>query len=163
MRGLIWILELIISVIKKLRSPYIEETKVPDWLAIAKKEIGIKEIMNGDNPRIVEYHSATTLAAVEDSVYWCASFVCWCLESAGIQSTKSAWAKSYLSWGYPMDKPETGCIVIFTRGTGGHVGFYTGEDKEYIYVLGGNQGDQVNISPYSKANFLGYRWPYPLT
>lgn len=132
----------------------------PPWLKIARAELGQKEFMPGDNPRIVEYHSVTALKASDDETPWCSSFVSWCLEKSGILSTRNAWARSYLSWGDKLDKPRLGCIVVFSRGTtSGHVGFFLGETVDSIKLLGGNQSNAVTISFYSKVNLLGYRWP----
>lgn len=133
----------------------------PKWLHIALDEVGQKEVPgSGNNPRVIEYHSATTLHSKEDQVPWCAAFVSWCLEQSSTASTKSAWAKSYLNWGKKLDTPKVGCVVVFTRGTNsGHVAFYLGEDADYVHCLGGNQSDQVCVSKYLKAHLLGYRWP----
>jgi hypothetical protein len=50
---------------------------------------------------------------------------------------------------------------VFWRGTKdgseGHVAFYISETQNFVYVLGGNQLDQVNISKISKAKLLDYR------
>jgi uncharacterized protein (TIGR02594 family) len=126
-------------------------------LVIASKEIGVKEYKGGENPRIIEYHSVTSLKATEDEVAWCAAFVSWCLEKAGYQSTRSASARSYLSYGNPVDKPFEGCIVVFERGEPwqGHVGFFVKEEGSYVHCLGGNQGNAVSIAKYPKSRVLG--------
>jgi len=145
-----------IAVLEKLEP----NDDAPKWFKIAQKELGQKEIRGGENKRILEYHAATTLRAKEDEIPWCASFVSWCLESAGVASTHSAWARSYLKWGKELKEPEYGCIVVFSRGkTSGHVAFYVSSTKDYITVLGGNQSDSVCISKYKKSDLLGYRWP----
>jgi uncharacterized protein (TIGR02594 family) len=133
----------------------------PIWYKKALEEIGVKETVgSAHNPRILEYHMTTAYKATDDETPWCSAFVCWCFESVGIKSTRSAWSRSYLQWGYPQDKPQIGTVCVFSRGpTSGHVGFYVSEDLEYISVLGGNQGDSVKISKYKKADLLGYRWP----
>ena len=130
------------------------------WMDIAKGELGVKEKRGGENPRIIAYHAATTLKATEDEIAWCSSFVSWCLERAGIESTKSAWARSYLNWGIKLDHPKYGCIVVFSRGTdSGHVAFYLSEGTDFVRVLGGNQSDSVCETSYPKSRILGYRWP----
>ena len=59
---------------------------------------------------------------------------------------------------YP--KPAYGCIVVFERQGGGHVGFVVGQDKQgNLMVLGGNQGDAVNIKPFAKSRVIAYLWP----
>lgn len=133
-----------------------------NWMAIAEKEIGVKEIPgSNDNPRIVEYHSATTLKATDDETPWCSAFVNWCMSMAGITGTKSAAARSWLDWGTPLDEPIRGAIVILKRGAppSGHVGFVELDMGDTIRVLGGNQSDCVKYSTYKKATVLGYRWP----
>ena len=129
-------------------------------LLIALGEVGQKEITGGENKRIIEYHSYTSLKAKEDEIPWCAAFVNWTLAMAGINGTNSAAAKSFLNWGTATDTPSKGCIVIFDRGNNpaqGHVGFYISETPTHIYVLGGNQNDEVNISKYPKSKLKGYR------
>jgi hypothetical protein len=39
-------------------------------------------------------------------------------------------------------------------------GFVTGKDQYgNVMVLGGNQGDAVNIKPFDTGRVTGYRWP----
>jgi uncharacterized protein (TIGR02594 family) len=124
----------------------------------AKKEMGINELSGAKhNKRILEYHATTTLKAKSDEVPWCSSFVNWVVFKCSMEGTNSAAARSWMKWGKGLTKPVKGCIVVFTRTGGGHVGFYHSEDKGFIYVLGGNQSNSVNISAYAKSRLLGYR------
>ena len=149
--------------------PEPEEGYDPEkWMEVARKEIGVKEYSGklNNNPRIIEYHKTTSLGASSDEVSWCASFVGWVLIQSGFQSTKSALARSYLKWGYPLSEPRHGAVVVFRRGnnpTFGHVGFVDKFDAQYIYCLGGNQSNQVKVSRYKRNTVLGYRWPTPKT
>lgn len=131
------------------------------WLDVARAEFNQKEIEGlRHNPRIIEYHATTTLRATTDEVAWCASFVGWCLLKAGLPSTRSAAAISYATYGTPVETPQEGCIAVFSRVGGNHVGFYVGEDAQgRILVLGGNQGNKVSIAPYSRASLIGFRLP----
>lgn len=135
----------------------------PHWLALAKKEIGTKEIVGPEhNPRVIEYHQETTLKAKDDEVAWCSAFVCWVMENSGVPSTRSASARSWLKWGAKLEEPTEGCVVVFKRGNStwqGHVGFFMGFEGQSIKVLGGNQSNAVNIKKYPKSKLLGYRWP----
>lgn len=139
------------------------------WMKVAKAELGVKE-MSGKkhNPRIVEYHAATTLKASEDEVPWCASFVNWVFLQCSMRRTKSARAASWLLWGVPC-KPRYGCVVVKSRPlngspTGGnHVTFWLRAAKKngvpgYI-GLGGNQSNEVNETWYPDSTVKGYRWP----
>lgn len=56
-------------------------------------------------------------------------------------------------------QPITGAVLIFERGSGGHVGFAVGQDDTHFYVLGGNQSDAVTIARIAKSRLLGARWP----
>lgn len=132
----------------------------PKHLHIALDEIGQREISapGKENPRIIEYHAATTLKSKEDEVPWCASFVSWCLEKSGVESTKSAWARSYLKWGHELKRPELGCVVVFDRGGGkSHVTFYLSETQDHYVCVGGNQSDSVCVSMYLKSKAMAFR------
>ncbi len=138
----------------------------PEWLILAYNELarGVFEVEgNGDNPRILEYHSCTTLKASEDDVPWCSSFLCWIFEKSGYQSTGSAAAKSWLEWGESLDTPKEGCIAVLSRGskdgTSGHVGIYINETPNHVMILGGNQSNKVCVQAYPKEQVIGYRWP----
>lgn len=134
----------------------------PKWLEIAEFEIGVKEVTGGENPRIIEYHSTTTLRAKEDEVSWCSSFVNWCMKQAGIKGTGFANARSWLDWGQKLEYPIEGCIVVLKRGVNpksGHVGFFINKKNGWVKVLGGNQSDQVKYSNFKETEVLGYREP----
>ena len=137
------------------------------WMAVAMRELGVKEYTGaGDNPRIVQYLSSTTLPAParnNDETHWCSAFVNWCVEQAGYAGTDSAWARSWLSWGKKAKRPRRGCIVVLERpcaeGGCGHVGFYIGVSGAKVKLLGGNQSDSVCISEYPRSRVLSYRVP----
>ena len=136
----------------------------PLWLKIARSQVGVKEMAGPlDNPQIIRYHMSTLLdknLAQHDETPWCSSFVNWCMREAGRVGTDSAWAKSWIKWGYPLDIPRKGCVAVFSRGeVNGHVGFFIKEIGENVIVLGGNQKDSVCEALYPKSRLLGYRWP----
>lgn len=138
------------------------ETNMLKVYAIAYKEKGISEVAGAqDNPRIIEYHKATNLEAekvkLTDEVAWCASFVSWCLEQAGLKSTDDAWALSYKNYGTKLDIPTKGCICVFSRDGGNHVAFFDHQVGDDIYVLGGNQSNMVCIKAYPKSRLLAFR------
>lgn len=132
-------------------------------LQIALGEYGQKEIP-GDkhNPRVVQYSTDIGNTWVTtDEVHWCSEFVNWCLLKAGIQGTRSAVARSFLTWGQETKTPQVGDIVVFWRepkgSNNGHVGFYINETPNQVRVLGGNQNDEVNIKLFPKEQVLSYR------
>ena len=145
-----------------------------DWMEIAEEEIGTHEIsLPGQHTkRIVEYHSATSLAATTDEVPWCSSFVNWVMKEAGYKGTGSAAAKSWLSWGGELANPKKGAIVVIRQksagadsatgsATGFHVAFFVSETATHIRLLGGNQGDSVKYSNFALKSYevKAYRWP----
>lgn len=134
----------------------------PIWLAEARKHIGQKEYPgSANNPWIVSLWKMIKRGGIKnDAVPWCAAFVGGCLETVGIISSRFESAMSYMTWGIPLSQPVPGCIVVFTRIGGGHVGFVAGiDDKDRLMVLGGNQGDKVSVAPFERARVTGYRWP----
>lgn len=134
----------------------------PIWLLEAEKHIGEREVPgNGNNPWIVSLWKAIKRGGIKsDAVPWCAAFVGGCLEAVGLISSRYESAKSYLTWGVKLHTPVIGCIVVFEREGGGHVGFVVGRDPEMkLLVLGGNQGDEVNVRSFPVARVVGYRWP----
>lgn len=138
----------------------------PKWLTIARAELGVREVPgSGDAPRVLEYLAATRLppSMMEDQTPWCSCFVCWVMERAGIPSTRSAAARSWLRWGVALPGPELGAVVVLTRPAGGpgsgHVGLWLGPSARGPRILGGNQGNAVSVQVYPASRVLGYRWP----
>ena len=134
----------------------------PRWLAQARSHLGAREIAGRKhNPLILRWWTLIRAPFTDDETPWCAGLVGGVLESIGIRSSRSAAARSYLQWGRALASPRPGCIVVFERGPKfGHVGFVVGADRSgNLLVLGGNQGDAVSISPFSRGRVLGYRWP----
>jgi len=142
------------------------------WMAIAEAESGTYGIEGPvNNPRIVAYHQATSLAAQNDEVAWCSSFVNWVMKQAGYVGTNNALASSWMGWGKASEKVY-GAIVVIKRigassdaatgsGTGSHVGFYCETRDNRIRLLGGNQGNAVNNMGFNLASYAvkAVRWP----
>lgn len=142
---------------------------VAKWMPIAQGYMGEKEISGSKhNPKIIEWFDMVGHGWVkDDETAWCAAFVGAVLEEAGYKGTGSLAARSYLKWGKKVEKPSYGDIVVFWRGSKngwqGHVAFYVKETANYVYVLGGNQSNSVNIARYPKSRVLGYRKPSSLS
>lgn len=143
-------------------------TNVPDWFISAWNE-RIKQVSEipgtHHNEDIIKYGTAVDVRIHADEIPWCSSFVNWCVSKNGHPTTRSALARSWLSWGYSVRESSHsfGAIAVFKRGDSkihGHVGFVICHEKELrqIHVLGGNQHDEINISAYSENDLLDYRW-----
>jgi len=134
----------------------------PQWLTIARPLVGLHETPGADhNPEILGMWRAIKRSGIQsEDTPWCAAFVGACLERAGIRSSRFESAASYLKWGVRLDGPAHGCIAVFSREGGGHVGFVVGQDEAgKLLVLGGNQGDSVSIKAFPHDRVTGYRWP----
>ncbi|EEB7838009.1 TIGR02594 family protein [Salmonella enterica subsp. enterica serovar Agbeni] len=134
----------------------------PKWIIEAEKYIGEKEIKGQQhNPLIVEmFHDIKRSGIKNDETPWCAAFVGSVLERVGIKSTRFESAKSYLGWGEQLLRPMYGCVAVLTRDGGGHVGFVVGQSTNGdLQILGGNQGDAVNVRTFPRLRVSGYRWP----
>lgn len=134
------------------------------WLKIAALEAEAKvEEDTGrgqSNPRVDRY--LATVGLSNDATPWCSAFVNWCMTEAGIGGTGRGLARSWLHWGVPIADHRVGAVAVFRRGsnpTFGHVAFYVGEQTGRLQVLGGNQGNAVNVRPYDQNRLLGLRWP----
>jgi uncharacterized protein (TIGR02594 family) len=150
-----------------------KEVNGPLWYQIAVAEKGVSEIAGTThNQRIIEYHATTTLGAKTDEIPWCSSFVNWVMNQAGIKGTNNALAKSWATWGFESSFPRVGDVVVIKRknkssdastgsSTGYHVGFYVFSNASIISVFGGNQGNKVKQSNFSRNRYdvIAYRRP----
>ncbi|TWV79904.1 TIGR02594 family protein [Moraxella sp. VT-16-12] len=150
-----------------------KQTKLP-WIEKAKEYIGTAEkVGKAENPVIVKMWEQTFIATNQEeklkqavwrteNTPWCGGFVGFILSSVGLtKHIPQAFplARAWASAGTRLEKPAYGCVVVFSRNGGGHVGFVVGKDKfGNLMVLGGNQGDAVNIKPFAKSRVLAYRW-----
>lgn len=138
----------------------------PEYLRLAREAIGLQEVVGQDhNAEILQYWRDIKRGGIkDDETPWCSAFVGAMLERAGIRSTRFESAKSYLTYGTEIKQPAYGCIVVFSRAGGGHVGFVVGQDAQgNLLVLGGNQGNEVSIKAFPKARVTGYRIPPGVT
>ena len=79
---------------------------------------------------------------------------------SGQQGTGSAQAISWLNWGQDIGEPAYGAIGVISYGGGrGHVGFVVGRQGDRILLLGGNQGNQVRVSPFARDRFSAFVFP----
>jgi uncharacterized protein (TIGR02594 family) len=129
---------------------------------VARKYIGMTEIPGKTtHPTIRRWLIDLNAWWTDDETPWCGTFVGAVMREAGFTPPK-AWyrARAWLDWGRPLPNPILGAIVVYERGSGGHVGFVSGLDaRGRVMTLGGNQGNAVNVAPFERSRVLGYRWP----
>jgi uncharacterized protein (TIGR02594 family) len=143
---------------------------------LAERFVGIREIPGSKyNPEILSMLRLDADWPEDDSVPWCSGFVNYIMWILRLPRSKSLRARSWLNIGRPVTLTEAQVgfdIVILSRGSlpqqgpenttaPGHVGFYAGNqnrlDGDVVYLLGGNQNDEVNLRSYSYKRVLGIR------
>ena len=97
----------------------------------------------------------------DSRVAWCACFVSWCYNQAGVSEPRFAacqsqgipWFQSHGQWGdrsYPNIAP--GDAIFFDwdlDGSADHVGIVIGTDGSRVYTVEGNSGDACKVKSYS--------------
>ena len=136
------------------------------WMAEGKRVLGLHETTN--NSTLKKWLGSDGHALGDPSkLPWCGDFAETCIRLGLPKETLVAnpyLAYNWLKFGKAV-KPQYGAILVFHRGdaksTRGHIGFYVGESATHYYVLGGNQGNMVSVSPMPKTKLRpsGARWP----
>lgn len=132
------------------------------WLHTARRYIGLREVPGpATNPTIGTWLKALGAWWSNDETPWCGSFVAACLRESGMGYPRQWYrARAYLDYGMKLSAPTYASLVVFERGSGGHVGFVVGRDTAgRIMTLSGNQSDAVTVAPFDAKRVLGYRWP----
>lgn len=134
------------------------------WMVEAKRLLGRHEVRDNSWLRTWLKSDGKTLGD-PSRLPWCGDFVETCIRLAlpaeaftGSLADNPYWARNWLRLGAEI-APTYGAIVVFSRGSGGHVGFAVGQDATSLHVLGGNQGNAVTIARIAKSRLLGARWP----
>jgi hypothetical protein len=167
----------------ELNGTFFEYYNEPAWLCIARNEIGKDEDNNCSDiinyhQANRQYKPSGCIGG--DNA-WCASFAGWCLSESGYPAQLDAGGHSYIKvqtryrkgytgndgnkaaseyystpiWGQALNKPVIGAIAVKKSGGYNHVGFVVGTspDGKLLYILGGNQGDAINITAYPRGEF----------
>lgn len=143
---------------------------------LAERFVGVKEIPGSEsNPQILSMLKLDADWPEGDSVGWCSGFINYIMWQLRLPRSKSLLARSWLNIGRPITLREAQVgfdIVILSRGSlpqqgpenttaPGHVGFYAGNQNhlngDVVYLLGGNQNDEVNLRSYPVKRILGIR------
>lgn len=134
----------------------------PRWLTIARQDLGIEETPGKDTtPAIRRWLIELGAWWRDDETPWCGVACAHWMKQAGAGVPRNYFrARAWLDWGTTLTNPALGCVAVFERRGGGHVGLIVGQTElGYLLVLGGNQGDRVCIASFSPDRVLGYRWP----
>jgi uncharacterized protein (TIGR02594 family) len=133
----------------------------PRHLVKALELYGVTEIVGPKhNPVILEWAKELGINYNSDEIPWCGLFVGICIKRANRQPVSGLLSsRNWINFGVKSNIPMLGDILVFARQGGGHVGFYVGEDKKNFFVLGGNQGNQVNVVKIAKSRLIEARRP----
>lgn len=142
--------------------------KNAEAVAVAISQIYTHDVMGPEsNPSILRYAAEAGFPDYKnDDTSWCALFMNWVMRQINIPGTGSLAARSFLDFGLPVISERTvGDIAVFWRVSPaswqGHVGLYLNsverDGKEWLRILGGNQGDQVKVSEFPATQLLTYR------
>lgn len=138
------------------------DTRTPSWIHVARTYLGTAEIPGPQHSAVIGAWLHRLKAWWrDDEAPWCGVFTAAVMQECGLSYPK-AWyrARAWLEWGQEVKPPAIGCIAVFERGGGGHVGFVVGKDDiGRLLILGGNQGNAVSIAPFYPYRLLGCRWP----
>ena len=143
---------------------------LPKTIATAISLQGTAEVVGrGSNKTIIGWRDELNQAGVkisgysDDDIPWCGLFAAIvCLRRMGVPAEvvkDPLWARNWANYGVYAAQAALGDILVFSRGSGGHVGFYVAEDKTAYHVIGGNQSNKVCITRVAKNRCLAVRRP----
>ncbi|KGM54003.1 hypothetical protein N800_05980 [Lysobacter daejeonensis GH1-9] len=132
----------------------LDQKRAP-WMETAVAELrkwgGTKESVIDDT---INYHKQIGISFKSLSVAWCASFVNYCLKTAGYKHSGSAGSQSFRNSAnfHKLTAPVYGALVVYSnpkKPGQGHVAFaYCKLKGGDVAVLGGNQGDSITFNSH---------------
>ncbi len=149
--------------------PVVEPEDVrPLWLTYGLTQIGTREFPGSrDNRTILDWarDEGGNIASsyTHDSIPWCALWANHILTKNGIKGTETLWALDFAGrWpSIQLGGPAVGAFAPMLRNGGGHITVVVGRDQHgNIMGLGGNQHDEVNVTPFAMSRLnKGFWWP----
>ena len=94
------------------------------WIAEARKHIGLSEIPGKNhNPVIRNWLISLKAWWQDDETPWCGTFAAHCCRQGG-RDVPQHWyrARAWADAGTRLSRPVYGCLAVFSREGGGHVG-----------------------------------------
>lgn len=136
------------------------------WIAEAESLSGTEEVLGGGNNRVIlDWARDLDIGYPGDEVPWCGLFVAHCIGATmpnEVLPANPLAARSWTTFG-DATEPRLGAVMVFWResksGSKGHVGFYTGENRNAYRILAGNQSNKVGLALIGKDRLLKARWP----
>lgn len=146
----------------------------PIWLSVARAFAGLQEIPGPlSNPLILQWARDLHVEKIytNDDVAWCALFMNRIMLACQLPLAAGHTGNPYdllraLSftdhWGQHLTAPALGCLQVFKRPEGAHVGLYLGESPQAYFVFGGNQSNAVKSTWIEKGRLVANLWPIGL-
>lgn len=139
----------------------------PKWLTIARADLGIQEIKGPKhNQKVLDYFKEVGRPNIRtDETAWCAAGLGAWLKRAGLPippPAKALAAISYETYGDRLEQPALGCIGVKRRPGDAwmrHTGLVVAANATTIWMISANSSNSVNIAPFSRWQFTGFRWP----
>ena len=141
----------------------LNDTNMTDLLLAMLEDYGLSEVEGKEsNPEIIAMGKELGYDITDDSsTAWCSLALNYYAKKCGYEYTGDLSARSWLKMSIMVLKPKLGDVVVLWRehptSWKGHVGLFVAQDAKRIYILAGNQGNQINITAYSRDRLLGYR------
>lgn len=141
---------------------------MPRMIRIWSTLYGVREIVGAaDNPVIMNWAAVLTtrrtgILIKDDETPWCGLAQAYVALTAGYEPPPiCVRASAWLDWGVPVDDrdPSVGDVGVMTRSGGNHVGTVVGHDATHIHLIGGNQGNAINVRRFAREGFRGFRRP----
>ena len=119
---------------------------------IAKGLVGLSERSDSDKIKeMLDNH--TSYPNGTSNTPWCAAFVSYVYDQAGICNPNSAAVNDWRNWGSATSSPQVGDVAIFNNYS--HIGIVAGftDEGKVIVVHGNSSQNNVKISEMSKSSF----------
>lgn len=132
----------------------------------AKRYLGTKETLGSASTPLIKLwiaEAASWLDSDDSKTAWCGCFRgALGVETATGVPTEHYRAASWARWGKPVEvsRPESwqrGDTIVMTRPGGNHVCLLDRVSGQYVFCLGGNQGDAVTISRFPLSRITAVR------
>lgn len=135
-----------------------------DLLIEVLSHYGLSEVAGSQsNPEILDFFRELGYDWVNDdsTTSWCSAMLSYYAKKCGYEYHTKLDARGWLKMPIKVLKPTIGDIVILWRnnptGWEGHIGLFISWTIDRVYILGGNQNNQINISAYNRDRILGFR------
>jgi len=142
----------------------VNDTDMKDLLHEVLSHFGMTEVDGpASNPEILRFFNELGYDWVNDdsTTAWCSAMLSYYAKKCGYQYHVDLDARGWLDMPVKVLKPSLGDIVILWRNNPaswqGHVGLFINWNETKVWLLGGNQNNQINITAYPRERILGIR------